>query len=436
MITKKDTIRSHYRPLKEGKAQSETSFYINFVSMLIGVLALVVCRHFGYKDYTNLFILFAGIITVSIVSLEYIFFPRTAPLRQWKILRKVNWKRVFYKEVALLASFGVIAFFYFVLPMFSYNDFTLQYFPFLKKIVPWIMLGSVFYFALMDKIDPEVKDDYYKVGYAITHLKKTMTKFEFGNYVRSWIVKAFWLSLMQPAMIVKIRWLITYNWEMMKDGPVEWFWTANVIVFFMDLTFASSGYMMGLKLFNTQTRTAEPTLFGWTVAIMCYWPFWQNLFYPFFLKHEGPGWLKTFETGSVMFWCCFAIIIIMELLYALATISAGIHFSNVTYRGLWRTGLYRYTKHPAYVFKNISWWFLFLPFMWTDASKAFRCSVLLFGLNIVYYLRARTEERHLSHYPEYEAYALEMNEKSIFRWCAKILPFLKYKPLPKDKRLF
>ena len=56
MITKKDTIRSHYLPLKEGKAQSETSFYINFVSMLIGVLALVVCRHFGYKDYTNLFI--------------------------------------------------------------------------------------------------------------------------------------------------------------------------------------------------------------------------------------------------------------------------------------------------------------------------------------------------------------------------------------------
>ena len=52
------------------------------------------------------------------------------------------------------------------------------------------------------------------------------------------------------------------------------------------------------------------------------------------------------------------------------------------------------------------------------------------------YLRAKTEERHLSHYREYVEYAQMMNDKSIFRWVAKLLPFLKYKPLQKKDRLF
>ena len=436
MNQNRENHQSFYYPLTGGKAASETSFGLNLFALLVATLVLIPFRLFEYDNYTYLFILFAVVVTAVTVLTEYLLYPRTSPLRRWKVCRHADWRRIVYKEAALLITFGIIGLIYFLFPMFSYNDFTLQYFPFLTAIMPYIIVGSIPYFYLMDRIDPDPNDSYYKVGYAITHLKKTMTRFELGNYARSWLVKAFWLSLMQPAMIVKIRWLITYNWDMMRGNPVEWFWTANVICFFIDLAYASVGYMMNFKLFNTQTRTAEPTFFGWFVAIMCYWPFWQVLFYPFFLKYEGVSWLKTFEPGSFLFFIWFAVIIALEFLYAMATVSAGIRFSNVTYRGLWNTGLYRYTKHPAYVFKNISWWFISMPFLMAGASTAIKCSLLLFGLNIVYYLRARTEERHLSHYPEYEAYALEMNQKSIFRWCAKLLPFLKYKPLTEKDRIF
>ena len=77
-----------------------------------------------------------------------------------------------------------------------------------------------------------------------------------------------------------------------------------------------------------------------------------------------------------------------------------------------------------------------MPFMAASPLMAVKLSLLLLLNNVIYYLRARTEERHLSHYPEYVAYALEMNEKSIFRWVAKLMPFLKYKPLRQDERLF
>ena len=62
-----------------------------------------------------------------------------------------------------------------------------------------------------------------------------------------------------------------------------------------------------------------------------------------------------------------------------------------------------------------------------NPSLAIRGTLLLFCVNLIYYARAKTEENHLSHYPEYVEYALEMNEKSIFAPLTKILPFLKYK---------
>ena len=181
--------------------------------------------------------------------------------------------------------------------------------------MPWIIGLSIPYFVLMDKLDPEEKDIYYKIGYAVIHRKKTITRFELGNFIRSWLVKAFWLGLMQPAMIVKLRWLTTYDWDLMIDNPVEWYWTATVICFFIDLAYASVGYLMNIKMFGTQTRTAEPTLFGWVSAILCYWPFWGILFYPFFFKYDaGQTWMTVFETGSFAWYACFIAIIGLEFL--------------------------------------------------------------------------------------------------------------------------
>ncbi|MBO6281682.1 MAG: hypothetical protein J6N49_04020 [Alphaproteobacteria bacterium] len=428
--------QNYYQPLKKGKAESETSFWINLVAFIICFGVLILCRIAGVPVTPYMFLLVTAVLTVSIVCLELIFYPETAVYDKWKFHRKVNWKRVGYKEIALLVTFGCIGIFYWLLPMYDYNDFQHKYFPFLKILLPSLVVGSIPYFAFMDKIDPEPEDAYYKIGYAIIHRQKTLTKFELGNYIRIWLVKAFWLALMQPYMMEKLNWLAKFDIAYFMDKPMEWFWAANAFCFFIDLTYASVGYMMNFKFLNTQTRTAEPTFLGWFVAIMCYWPFWGVLFYKFFFRYDEIGWLSVFEVQSIGWWLWFVMIIGLEFLYSMATVAAGIRFSNLTYRGLWNTGPYKYTKHPAYVFKNISWWLISMPFMAQTPAMAVKLSFLLFGVNIIYYLRAKTEERHLSHYPEYVEYALAMNDKSIFRWVAKILPFLKYKPLNDKDRLF
>ena len=427
---------NYYQPLKHGKTESETSFWINLVAFMLCFGILVLFRIAGIEVTPYMFLFMAVFLTISIVCLELIFYPETAVYDKWQFCRKVDWKRVGYKEVTLLVTLACIGFFYWLLPMYDFNDFKNKYFPFLKILVPILLLGSVPYFAFMDKIDPKPDDEYYKIGYAIIHRQKMLTKFEFGNYARIWLVKAFWFGLMYCYMMGKLNWLSSFDFDYFKKKPMEWFWAANTICFFIDLAYASVGYMMNFKFLNTQTRTAEPTFLGWFVAIMCYWPFWGVLFYKFFFQYDKIGWLSIFEVQSFGWWLWFVMIIGLEFLYSMATVAAGIRFSNLTYRGLWNTGPYKYTKHPAYVFKNISWWLISMPFMAQTPAMAVKLSFLLFGVNIIYYLRAKTEERHLSHYPEYVAYALEMNDKSIFRWVAKILPFLKYKPLSRKERLF
>lgn len=436
-MTDLSEIYDTHRPLAGVSGGSETSFGVNLLVLFCSIAVVAACYFFGISAYVELFVILLAALLVFTIIAEAIFYPKTCALRNLHVRRRLSWRRVLFREVALLVVFGAIACVYWLFPMFSDRSMQLCYYPFLKIVVPCLIVASLPYFCLMDRLDPEDEDALCRVGRAIVTRQATMTRFEFGNFVRSWMVKAFWLSVMQPQVIEKIRVFICYHWNKLAGSPMEIFLMASTICYGMDLCYACSGYALNFKLFNSHTRTAEPTLLGWCVAIFCYWPFWGILFYPYFFKYDVPNqWTSIFQTGSVFWWIWGTLIIGLELLYALSTIAAGIRFSNLTYRGLWRTGPYRWTKHPAYVFKNVSWWLIYLPFVVNSGMAAVKCSFLLLATNMIYYLRARTEERHLSHYPEYVAYAVEMNERSIFRWCAQLLPFLRYRPPAESDRIF
>lgn len=433
MPEKFSQIQNSYLPLTNQKAASETSFWVNLSAFFLATFFLLMSYQAGLKNMPLLFLLYASMLTVLQTCFEGIFFDVS---KRFKFYRKISWQRVLYKEVTLIMTMAVIGFIYWLFPMYRFRGFGREYFEFLRYLAPFMLIFSVPYFALMDKADPTPDDVYYHLGYGILHFKKTVTRFELANYVRSWLIKVFWLALMQPSMVKKILWFVNLNVHISTADMAFWFFAASGFCFFIDLAYASTGYLMNLKFLNAQTRTAEPTLLGWVVAVMCYWPFWDVLFYRYFFAYNRVGWKHVFAQQSPMWWIWFGAIILLELMYAFATVAGGIRFSNLTYRGLWNTGPYKYTKHPAYVFKNLSWWLIAVPFMASSPTEGLRLSVLLLLNNFIYYLRAKTEERHLSHYPEYVEYALMMNDKSIFRWVAKIFPFLKYKPLLKKERLF
>jgi hypothetical protein len=77
-------------------------------------------------------------------------------------------------------------------------------------------------------------------------------------------------------------------------------------------------------------------------------------------------------------------------IYAWATVVFGIRFSNLTYRGVLTNGPYRFTRHPAYLSKNLFWWASVMPFLVTTGTTAdaMRNCVFLLAVNGIYCWRA------------------------------------------------
>ena len=109
-------------------------------------------------------------------------------------------------------------------------------------------------------------------------------------------------------------------------------------------------------------------------------------------------------------------ILLLVVVYVWSTIAFGARFSNLTHRGIITNGPYRYSKHPAYLAKNLSWWLIAMPFMvGVSLGQTVRSCLLLGLLNGIYYLRAKTEERHLSLDPVYRQYAQWMQQHGVLR---------------------
>ncbi len=146
-------------------------------------------------------------------------------------------------------------------------------------------------------------------------------------------------------------------------------------------------------------------------ALICYPPF-------ILMNNGGPldyhpgtagetGWVHWLQGYPLLtaFWGAW--LVFLTGVYAWATVAFGFRFSNLTHRGILTHGPYAWTKHPAYLSKNLFWFFAILPFLATTGNPVdmIRNTAVLGLVACVYYWRARTEERHLSADPVYREYA-------------------------------
>ena len=184
----------------------------------------------------------------------------------------------------------------------------------------------------------------------------------------------------------------------------------------LDTTLALLGYIVSVRLLDTQITTAEPTFLGWVAALLLYAPFNTNVTNKFFLHGGENDWSKVLENYPLLTISVALLSILLMAIYTWSTVSFGLRFSNLTNRGIICKGPYAVVRHPAYISKNLAWWFEGLPFVNHDPWMAVMHSVNMFSVNLLYVLRAWTEERHLSREPHYQAY------KEKVRW--KFIPFV------------
>lgn len=253
-----------------------------------------------------------------------------------------------------------------------------------------------------------------------------------GQHMLGWLVKAFFTPLMFIYCqngIERLRYL-DYGavFSGTSFGP---YFDFTIDTFYnIDVILAVTGYLLTVRLFDSHIRSTEPSLLGWGVALMCYQPFW-SFFEGNYLNYGSGGatWGSWFGGNPIVYPIWGTVILLLIAVYLWATTAFGIRFSNLTHRGILTNGPYRFTKHPAYVTKNLSWWLISMPFLSHQGWQvALQCSLKLLLLNTAYFLRARTEERHLSRDPDYVAYATAMERRGLFRWVGRLIPAFRFKP--------
>ena len=196
-------------------------------------------------------------------------------------------------------------------------------------------------------------------------------------------------------------------------------------MFLVDVAFATVGYLMTLRPLDAHIRNANPYAAGWMAALICYPPFLlMNSGGPLDYHPGTEDWVYWMDGHPILLTAMGVVLVVLTGLYAWATVAFGLRFSNLTNRGVLTHGPYRWSKHPAYLSKNIFWWLATMPFLATTGSftDMVRNSVILAMVSGVYYWRARTEERHLmAAEPAYRAYAQWMDRNAplpkLFRWC-------------------
>jgi protein-S-isoprenylcysteine O-methyltransferase Ste14 len=341
---------------------------------------------------------------------------------------EISVKRVLIKLLGLYFTIGLVAFCYWLLPHYD-SALYKMYFKFCFMLLPIILIGSIPYFFILDKFMKEPRDGHWHVGMLLLGKWKETDKFILKNHFLGWVVKAFFLALMFPALLNNTGIMMNKSFaDSLNIFPSFYDYVYNFI-FSVDLVFVCAGYLLTLKIFDSHIRTVEPSILGWLVALQCYQPFWGFTEQNYLMYQDSYYWgHMIIPTGSKALYSVYgSIILILFTIYSLASVAFGLRFSNLTNRGIITNGPYRWMKHPAYIAKNLAWWMISVPFISMESwQKALQHSLLLLALNVIYYLRAVTEERHLSLDPTYVKYARALNEKGIFRGLYRLFPKLKY----------
>ena len=236
------------------------------------------------------------------------------------------------------------------------------------------------------------------------------------KHLRIWAVKGFFTAFMVSILPWSFTNLVELDPATIARQPAA---MANALInamFFFDVQIGAVGYIMTFKPVDAHIRSANPFLAGWLAALLCYPPFVVMSSQALSYEVNTADWSHWMQGHIALQWVWCALLTFLTGVYASATVIFGLRFSNLTYRGVVTTGPYRFTRHPAYLSKNLFWWCSSLPFLVTSHSltDAIRNTFFILVTNAIYFWRAKTEEKHLlAEDPKYREYHAWMAENAL-----------------------
>ena len=297
---------------------------------------------------------------------------------------------------------------------FQFNHFqieTIHVFDFIVFLYA-ILLIPFYYFHNNDSkafiIYKFFKNKYTNTQYKISKIEK--------NALLAWCVKLFFAPLMILFLtdsIVTItnnlffayndRLLFGYNFLEYFNKHI--FWWCFAIILWIDVLFFTLGYLLESPRLKNTIKSVEPTALGWWVVLICYPPF--NSWLTNFIGWYSTNFPQFQSIYAHLFFNCS--ILLLMWFYSYASFSLWLKASNLTNRGIVTTWAYKYMRHPAYVCKNMAWWIWAFPLLIWNIQRADMINTIIVLISMIawssiYYMRAITEEKHLSQDPDYIQY--------------------------------
>ena len=404
--------------VRDRPPRSATPFRAGLLGIAAGLFALWITRDPPALDGASRAVI-ASLAIIGTIAIYELFVSRvylrpSAGLSR-QAVRPLGIGRVALRLGALASVYAGIGMLYWLLPEY-HGDFYMPFWSLLRTLAPYVIVAAPFYFAWMDRHQRETDDAYLLWGRFLFRGDMPAGWQPVRELLAGWMVKAFFLPLM-TVYLSKDADHLTTSLANAVHAPMSLalFVFMYDLSFTMDLMFGTVGYLCTFRILDSHVRSAEPTTLGWLAALICYQPFW-SLISSNYIHYAGSmfwdNWLISVPAIRVVWG---ATIIALLLCYAMSTIAFGLRFSNLTNHGIITSGPYRFTKHPAYIAKNLSYWMISVPFVeplgWQIALA--HCAALV-AVNLIYYLRAKTEERHLMRDPDYRAYAEWIAQYGLF----------------------
>ncbi|AMN47809.1 hypothetical protein ACG33_12015 [Steroidobacter denitrificans] len=280
----------------------------------------------------------------------------------------------------------------------------------LVPLLPLLLLLIPAYIVITERLRGKTEDACSSFG-AVLRGKEQWNTATHKTLILSWIVKAFFIPLMYGNLVLACEKLLILGVLPQMHNWVAWFVVLGLCI---DLLVGAVGYISAGKLLRTEVISVDDSWLGWVVCLVCYAPFFQ---YVKLLTEQKDEllWTDWLSPEQPLYWIWAALIVSAWTIHWLSFIAFGLRFSNLTYRGLIDRGPYKYCKHPSYLSKNIFWWLNTVPFYGVLSFSDFAANIGGLSLvSLIYYLRAKTEERHLRRFSEYAAYARRLENTSLW----------------------
>ena len=264
--------------------------------------------------------------------------------------------------------------------------------------LPIILLGSAIYFFIAAE-----KDAYWHLGLMALRKQPLTHTPELWEHWRQWLLKV---------VFIPFSWAIVYGTMYVLESVLEnfsydlfqMFFLLQAITLVIGAVFGTIGYVFSLRIINSHIRSTQSSVLGWVVCLICYPPLLFVLF-SFANIDDTITWDVWLKNAGLFAWLWGITVLFFQCLYVWSTVIFGMRFSNLTNRGIITNGPYRYFKHPGYLGKVISFWLISMPFIPAVAlASAIVNSAQLLFVSLIYYLRGKTEERHLLKDERYRAY--------------------------------